>query len=101
MALQRTMLKFPLPDWNGRDDDGSYTVQMPPGSVVRSCAMQHGKRTLWAECTTEEGKYPPGAPSVCRSFYVLATGEVFPDGANYIGTIYDGNYVWHIAEKLT
>ena len=53
--------------------------------------MQNGKVTLWV--TTEETKsFFPYRLSV----KIIGTGRNTPDSHDYLGTVMDGEYVWHV-----
>ena len=45
---------------------------------------------LWAEVGVHGGRE--------RTFQVFGTGHEIPDAAEYIATVFDGIFVWHIYE---
>ncbi len=78
--------KFPL-RW------GEVTVSMPKHARIIHVALgQDGKYpTLWAIVK-------PDAEQEYRTFVVAVTGHPLPEHCIYIGTLIDGDYVWHIFE---
>ena len=66
-------------------------VLMNEGAVIRAVGMQDDAIHAWAE-------NPDGEPlTVTRTFRVIGTGWDVPDGT-YLGTVFDGPYVWHVYE---
>ncbi len=66
-------------------------LNLPLGAEVLCVKQQGRKFSLWIKCD-------PAAPAETRTFHVVGTGHDVPDGAEYIDTILDGAYVWHIFE---
>lgn len=85
----RTIYKFPVPV-----DDVLHKHAMPTKAVIRHVAQQGYQPCIWAEVDTD-------APLVERSFRVFGTGHAIPDGFAFVGTAFDGPFVWHVFEKLT
>lgn len=92
--IERMMLKFPL-----ALQEAPQIVPMPPGSVIRHCQMQGGFICLWTESPVA-GSGWNGEPHQDRQFQIVATGQPFPDGAEYIGTapMDHGSLIWHVVE---
>lgn len=67
------------------------TVQMAPDSIVRHVGMQGATLCLWAE--TDESAVPQ-----MRQFRVVGTGHFVPADSRYLGTGFDGPFVWHVYE---
>ncbi len=71
----------------------SFTVAIPAGARFLSVQEQHGKGQMWFEVedTSEDTE---------RSFVLVATGEVVPVRALYLGTFQLGNgsLVLHLYE---
>ena len=72
---------------------GDYTsIWMPENGRVIHFADQNGVYHIWAEVDPEE---------FCtnRTFRIVGTGQSIPEGNNeYLGTILDGVFVWHLYE---
>lgn len=69
----------------------SIDVEMSSPSRVLRVDMQRGELMLWALVGT--------GPREMRRFAVYATGDrSIPLDANYVGTVMDGPYVWHVFE---
>lgn len=72
---------------------GQNTIEMPIGSQVLSTQLQDGKICLWV-------KTPDETFEEQRSFYVLGTGWEIPDECkDFIGTVQDRGFVWHVFER--
>jgi len=84
----RTIWKYSLPEII---DLGSAMVEMPRGARVVHIGMQSGHVTLWAIVDTGADE------DVSRSFTCYGTGQQIGRG-DYIGTVRDGPYIWHIFE---
>lgn len=82
------ILKYPL------SGVGTTVIEWPSQSTVVACAMQHGVPTIWARVDDDND-------SERRKFVVLPTGIEIPrdvddDEAAWEGTIFDGQFVWHV-----
>ena len=66
-------------------------VSMPKDSTVRSVGMQGGKIIVWASVSD-------CVPTVRHSFRILGTGipHILPSSAKFVGTVFDGPFVWHV-----
>lgn len=79
---------------------GPQIVQMPKGARIMRVHNQYGEICMWAvHCTNEEEKED-------RIFRVYGTGHEIPQSAegkanSYIGTVFQGHFVWHILEYIT
>ena len=80
----RRVFKYPIHDATLRGD-------FPAGSVPRHFGMQHGTTTLWIEVTD-------ALVAKRRTFCIFGTGHEIPDGAVYVGTCMDREFVWHLYE---
>lgn len=83
--------KFPL-EVKGKPS----VVEMPVSAHVIHVAMQQGVLCLWAEVA----QYPNGNKTEMREFFTIGTGWEFTKEhvGEYIGTVHNGLYVWHIYE---
>lgn len=69
----------------------TQTVNLPPVAQFLSVQIQNGKICVWF--LTEKDR-PPNVP---YQFEVIGTGNLIPHGnRNYIGTVLDGSFVWHV-----
>jgi hypothetical protein len=66
------------------------TIELPEGAKILHVGMQGIYICLW--CLVD-----PHAPRVERRFKVFGTGE-YIDAGEYIGTVMEGPYVWHVFE---
>lgn len=82
--------KFPLP-LDEADDTGKHRVKMPMYSRNLTVQVQYGTPTLWAQVH-------PKSNTVTRIFEWVGTGGAAPTGGTYVGTIQDGDYVFHLYE---
>lgn len=69
-------------------------IKMPQGAKVLCFKMQGNVPCIWAMVDIVQA-------SVERKFAVVGTGWDFdPAGLEYVGTVIDGIYVWHLFEKV-
>jgi hypothetical protein len=87
MAERRQIWKFPI-----TSPDGTR-IDMPQGARILTVQMQAGMPTLWAVVD-------PEAPRRARYFRVVGTGHTHEAGVfrDYLGTVQDGPFVWHVFE---
>jgi hypothetical protein len=68
------------------------TVAIREGAIIRAVGVQRSREIcLWAEV-------PDDAPVITRTFRVIGTGGDVPDPGTYLGTVFDGTFVWHVYE---
>ena len=83
---RRTIFKYPL-----MLTANPQIIGMHKGAVIRHVAEQAGSPTIWVENSAK-------AEMVSRTFIVVGTGHVIPEGGEYIGTVQLPPFVWHIYE---
>lgn len=67
-------------------------IEMPAEAAILRAGIQDGNYFFWAFVNTEQ-------PMCLRRFRILGTGHQLPEGMglrHYVGTIQDGQFVWHI-----
>lgn len=65
-------------------------VEMPSGAEVVAVGSQDTNHIcLWAIVDTDK-------PVTTRKFQVCGTGHPLDSVGPYIGTVFDGPYVWHV-----
>lgn len=89
---ERKMLKYPLFDM-GHVTDDSVTIDAPWPTDSQHLAMQGTVITLWAL----SGHMLPMRK---RTFLVFGTGHVIHGDLNYVGSVHDRSFVWHVFEKF-
>ncbi len=69
-------------------------IQMPRGAEILSLHVQRNVPRIWA-------LVDPSAEIENRHFAVVATGDIAPDGASFVGTFLldGGDLVFHLFEK--
>lgn len=79
----KTVYKYPL--YLG------YTCLTVPGDNVKplKCAMQHGQYYVWIE-------HEFAGSSTLLDFQVVGTGHSIGSEYTYVGTTFDGEFVWHL-----
>jgi hypothetical protein len=88
---ERRMLKYPLFNMSDPAVGDEITLDLPWPTNSQHLAMQGTWITLWAIA----GEMLP----VCtRRFRVLGTGHVIRGDMNYVGTVQDRQFVWHVFE---
>lgn len=88
MNQVKAIFKFPLPYEIGT----VITILMPPGAVPLHFALQNGIKTMWAAVDFEE------TLQVERRFAIVGTGVPLPFDYKYVGTLQEGEFVWHLFE---
>lgn len=69
-------------------------IKLPVGASVVHTDKQNGDIFIWCLVDTE-------APTEEREFVVMGTGwDLGDEPFQYIGTIMDNGYVWHVVEIL-
>ena len=73
---------------------GIQTVELPDKSKLLSAQMQGSSLCLWARVNPKFAK-------INRHFRVIGTGQEFNSvGLEYVATIQDAPFVWHLFEVL-
>ena len=71
---------------------GTQTIELPLYAKIITVHEQFAQLTMWyifnEESTITEK----------RTFSVIGTGHIIPEGSEYIGTIHQEQYVWHVFE---
>lgn len=67
--------------------------ELPDGAELLHVGMQDGKACLWA-------RVDPAAPLATRDIAIVATGEVCPEDAVYVGTIFPEGLVLHVFDRV-
>jgi len=73
---------------------GLMSYELPKGAVPLHVHNQNETPTLWAEVDTEE------LETEKRLFEIVSTGGMGPDIGQYIGTLHQPPYVWHVYEVV-
>lgn len=71
--------------------DTKNNLSLPIGAEVLSFKMQHGQYNIWV-------KIDPNQLSEVRNFIIVGTGWDVTENVSYIGTVIDGDFVWHCFE---
>lgn len=75
--------------------DDLVTLELPLGSEVLSVGEQNGKVYLWAKFNSATQFMEK------RKFKIVGTGGEFDDHRlQYIGTVHERIFVWHIFEYV-
>ncbi len=72
---------------------GLNVIRMPKDSAILHVGAQGQMLCMWAPVNED-------CELSFRSFYVVATGESVDDDLQYIGTIQEGSFVWHVFELV-
>ena len=86
--MSARMLKYKV----SSDTSLQVAVQMREGVTIRAIGVQGHEIHVWGE--TPRSADPL---TVTRTFRVVGTGDDVPLG-DYIGTVFEGRYVWHVYE---
>lgn len=72
---------------------GEWPIDIPAGTQLLHAGMQGDTLCVWGICQ-------PNEPKRRRRFAILGTGqevnEVWLFDDNHLGTVHDGDYVWHV-----
>lgn len=83
----KTVHKFPL------TVQAQHSFLMPDGAVALHVNLDpNGTVCLWAFVDTDK-------PVTLRTFRITGTGHPVPDGLEYLGSVVQGNFVWHAWEQ--
>ncbi len=85
----RRLLKYQITSNMSQQVD----VLMPCHAVIRAVGIQDGRIFAWAEAEGTGG-------ASTRTFCVIPTGGNVPYAGTYLGTVFDGLYVWHMYEVV-
>ena len=66
-----------------------WEAKVPLGARFLHVGMQDDSLCAWAEVESE-------APELNRRFSIVGTGQAPPPTAEYLGTVQQPPYVWHI-----
>jgi hypothetical protein len=76
-------------------DDAEHRIDIPIGSpIVHVANQEHRWLTFWADVSDLD-------PLVRRTFRVFGTGHRIESDWRYIGSAFDGPFVWHLFEGIT
>ena len=89
MSAKRTIWKYKILR------PGPQMLSLPVGATPVYFGMQV-LPTLWCEVDIDDG-----AEREYRTFEIVGTGREIPPNAVYVGTCFDGRYVWHLYERLS
>lgn len=83
----RTIWKFPVVISDG------FAIRMPVGAEILSFDILAGQPNIWVLVDPDASVEP-------RFFRVVGTGHsLHADGLDYIGTVLDDVFVWHLFEE--
>lgn len=68
-------------------------VLMREDAIIRAVGMQDHGIFIWAETPAHADPL-----TVTRTFRVIGTGWDVPYLGTYLGTVFDGPFVWHVYE---
>ena len=72
---------------------GQHDITLPRGASVLHFAIQDGMFTIWALVDPRQEKQD------IRRFEIIGTGhDTYRRSYEYMGTIQDGSFVWHMFE---
>lgn len=66
-------------------------LEIPRSAQVVKTEMQDGNIFIWAIVD-------PAEKTIVRDFSFYGTGHELPPHASYIGTVFEGPFVWHVME---
>jgi len=88
-TIMKTVYKYKV--------SGKTVLSLPRSAKPVCVAMQGDDLCMWCEVETSRGQEN-------RLFRIFATGEPIPQDMGidflYIGTAFDGHFVWHLYEQV-
>jgi len=87
----RRMFKYPLFDVSQAAFDEITEVMAPPSLGINHIAMQNSVVTLWSLVDIE-------SKPIKRRFRIVGTGHEMEPIGNYLGSVQERVFVWHIFE---
>jgi hypothetical protein len=92
--VKKTIYKYPI------QLHSAQHVTLPRGARVLTVNVQLGQLVIWAEVEVDNDGEPTEVEQ--RKLYVFGTGHTMLHEENealrYIGTAFQGPYVWHVYE---
>lgn len=76
---------------------GIVHLHLDPNAEILTVAAQGNALVLWAKVDSKSEVL------MLRTFAIYATGEAIPhepQTTKYIGTVFQGDFVWHVFELL-
>lgn len=99
-ATVRQVWKFPIPFPCATVEEQVFRLTLPKGAKLLHVDLQGGKPFLWAAVK-------PGAETEERVFFVVGTGQDWPEPAEHVGTFQMAGVVggppttvWHVFAVL-
>jgi hypothetical protein len=80
----KVVYKYPIPE-------GKNTLTLPKGAKVVHVGTQHHVPMLWIE----HQEPFEGQETEVVAYQTFGTGHGIPDFAGFLGTIFEGPFVWH------
>jgi len=80
----KTIYKYAMPE----------ECRLPIGAKFLHFDIQTGKFSAWFEVD-------PTMEKEDRTFFVIGTGMPIVEGEVYLGTVLEGEFVWHLYERVT
>lgn len=96
--------KFPL-DYNASMSQQIAAGPLRPIKRLIAFDLQEGVPTVWAE--VDDFSHSPYLSEVVAKtenpiyVQIFGTGQYIPDSWNYVGTLQNGPYVWHLYTNLS
>lgn len=82
----QTVFKYDIPH------EDECQIDMPAGAELLSVGCQIDGLKLWA-------RVDPRAPFETRVFKLRGTGHEIEESCAYVGTMFEGPFVWHLFEE--
>ncbi len=87
-----TIYKYPVK--RPANTYGMFEIELPLAASVRSVLAQENEIVIYVQLDTQDNN------TAMRKFYIAGTGKNIPEeiatNYNFIGTVQQGFFVWHI-----
>lgn len=86
----KTIYKYEIQCNSVEGSHFEFVLPTPKGAKPLFVGVQHRMTFLWCEVDNEEQMEP-------LTLKIIGTGHgKVPEGGRYIGSVINGNYVWHV-----
>lgn len=88
--------------WKYSLDLGANFIELPQRAKVVHVGLQGGAVTMWVSVLTRwmGEDFNPNESAETRTFTVHGTGHDIPYKSDYLGTVQNAPYVWHVYETF-
>lgn len=80
----------------GLNPASAWTTRLPAGAVVLSVGFDPNEQlSMWVAVD------PDVQDTALRTFCVIGTGHDLPNGCEFLATVRQGSFMWHVFEQVS